>query len=102
MNASYWFELAVVFGIFAAGNIFFGHFEERTPKWRRVLKLGLAGAIAVAISATVGRPWFFGLLGVMGLLVVIVHGWWLPRQGINGWTAEPKERYYALRGWKLK
>ena len=29
-----------------------------------------------------------------------VHAWWLPRHGINGWTAEPKEKYYALRGWK--
>jgi len=31
----------------------------------------------------------------------VVHGWWLPRQGINGWTAEPKERYYKFRGWTL-
>jgi hypothetical protein len=31
---------------------------------------------------------------------VIVHAWWLPRHGVNGWTGEPKERYYALRGWK--
>jgi len=31
---------------------------------------------------------------------VFVHVWWLPRHGINGWTGEPKEKYYALRGWK--
>ena len=30
----------------------------------------------------------------------MIHGWWLPRQGINGFTGEPKEKYYALRGWK--
>jgi len=32
---------------------------------------------------------------------LIVHGWWLPRNGINGWTGEPKARYYELRGWPL-
>ena len=24
--------------------------------------------------------------------------WWLPRRGVNGWTAEPRDRYYALLG----
>jgi hypothetical protein len=44
------------------------------------------------------------LLGVVAVAVavVFVHAWWLPRKGVNGWTAEPRERYYALRGWKLK
>ena len=27
--------MAVMATIFALGNVFFGHFEERTPKWRR-------------------------------------------------------------------
>jgi hypothetical protein len=48
----------VVMTIFAFGNIFFGHLEEKTPKW-------------------------------------------LPKQGVNGWTGEPKEKYYQLRGWDL-
>ena len=39
-------------------------------------------------------------LWLVALAAVIVHAWWLPRQGINGWTAEPKEKYYAMRGWK--
>jgi hypothetical protein len=30
----------------------------------------------------------------------VIHGWWLPKQGIHPLTAEPKERYYKLRGWK--
>ena len=34
-------------------------------------------------------------------LVLVVHGWWLPRNGINGWTGEPQARYYAFRGWTL-
>ena len=27
-----------------------------------------------------------------------LHGWWLPRKGVNGWTAEPRDRYYELLG----
>lgn len=30
--------------------------------------------------------------------IAVVCG--LPKKGINGWTAEPREKYYALRGWK--
>jgi hypothetical protein len=99
----YWFELAVVFGLTAFGTIFFGHFEEHTPKWRKVLKLFLIAGISVLISATAGRGWFFALLGTMLLAVVVIHAWWLPvKKGINGWTAEPRDRYYEFRGWKVK
>jgi len=32
--------------------------------------------------------------------LVYVHGYVLPRRkGINGWTGEPKSRYYEFRGW---
>ena len=48
-----------------------------------------------------GRPWSYLVIAIPLLLVLVVHGWWLPRQGINGWTAEPKERYYKFRGWTL-
>ncbi|MEO6246117.1 MAG: hypothetical protein ABIQ12_11855, partial [Opitutaceae bacterium] len=100
MNWPYWFELAVVFGLCAVGGILLGHFEAERPKWQRVLKVLGGGALAVTISATAGREWFFALLGALTVAVVVIHAWWLPRHGINGWTAEPKEKYYALRGWK--
>ena len=96
-----WFEVAVLMTIFAFGNIFFGHFEERTPKWRRGLKPLVALAIVVAISATFGRAWAMGLLGAMIVPVLVIHAWWLPKQGINGWTGEPRDKYYRLRGWEL-
>jgi hypothetical protein len=94
-----WFEVALVATIFAIGNILFGHFEERTPKWRRVLKVLLFLAATRAVSVQFGRPWSFVLIAVPVALALVVHGWWLPRNGINGWTGEPKERYYKLRGW---
>ena len=36
---SLWFDVAIVMGVFALGNILFGHFEEHKPKWRRILKV---------------------------------------------------------------
>lgn len=95
-----WMEVAVVASIFAVGNILMGHWEAQTPKWRRLLKFVLFIALTTGISAGVGRVWAFGFLGLLGVFILIVHGWWLPRQGINGWTGEPKEKYYAMRGWK--
>jgi hypothetical protein len=94
-----WFEVAVVMTIFALGNILFGHFEERTPKWRRVLKVILVTGLAVGLSAMLGRPWFWAFLAVMLAAFGYVHLYWLPSKGINGLTGEPKARYYALRGW---
>jgi hypothetical protein len=94
-----WFEVALVATIFAVGNILFGHFEERTPKWRRVTKVIVFLAVTRLITVQFGRPWSYLVIAVPLTLVLVIHGWWLPRQGINGWTGEPKERYYKFRGW---
>lgn len=95
-----WMEVAVVAIIFAVGNILMGHWEERTPKWRRLLKFVLFIGLTVGLSAWLGRSWAFGFLALLGVAVIVIHAWWLPKHGINGWTGEPKEKYYALRGWK--
>ena len=95
-----WFEIAIITSIFAVGNILFGHFEERTPKWRRVAKLLLVVGLTILITRTLGRIWVYVLLALMFLAFLLIHGWWLPKNGINGWTAEPKEKYYTFRGWK--
>lgn len=60
----YWFEVAVVVSIFAVGKILFERFEEGVPKWRRVAKFFALNGLGVLISATAGRPWFYGFLGV--------------------------------------
>jgi len=96
---SLWLEIAVVSGLTSFGSIFFGHFEEHTPKWRRVLKLILLNLVTILLSAFLGRAWSFGFLGLLVTGVIYIHGIWLPRKGINGLTGEPKSKYYALRGW---
>jgi hypothetical protein len=100
LDSPYWFELAVSFGLVCIGNIVLQPFAAGVPKWRRVAKMFLGGAISVLVSAVAGRGWFFVMLGAVGGAVVVIHAWWLPKKGINGWSAEPREKYYALRGWK--
>jgi hypothetical protein len=95
-----WMPVAITAMIFAIGNILFGHFEERTPKWRRVTKVLLVTGAVGALSWKYGSLWGLFPVGLMLVAFIVVHLWWLPRRGINGLTAEPKDRYYELRGWK--
>ncbi|HEY0172093.1 MAG TPA: hypothetical protein VGB98_13805 [Pyrinomonadaceae bacterium] len=95
-------DIAIVAGIFAVGNILFGHFEEGVPRWKRVAKFFLVVGLVALLSAAVGRTPVFVLIGAMLSGALIIHAWWLPRHGIDGWTGEPKEKYYELRGWKRK
>jgi hypothetical protein len=95
-----WFDAAVVLGIFAVGNILFGHFEAHKPKWKRILKLIVFLAVTLALSASLGRVWAMGLLGVALLGAAYVHLVWLPRNGVNGWTGEPRECFYELIGYE--
>ncbi len=96
---SLWFEVSLVCGITAFGSIFFGHFEEHTPKFRRVLKLILLNIIVVLLAKYLGRAWSVGFIGILILGVIYIHGIWLPGKGINGLTGEPKRKYYELKGW---
>lgn len=97
---SLWFEVAVISIIFAVGNMVFGQFEEQTPKWRRVGKYLLFILITCLVSVYAGRPVAMGIIAFMLVPLLYIHGWYLPKKkGINGWTGEPKSRYYDFRGW---
>jgi hypothetical protein len=93
-----WFDVALIATIFAFGGPLFGHFEAHKPRWKRALKVAAFLLVMPAISALAGREWMLGLLGALVVAVVVIHGWWLPKHGVNGWTAEPRERYYELLG----
>lgn len=94
-----WFEIAIVSIMYLLGHIFLGHFEERSPKWRKLLKYILTVTIILAISVLAGRTYAFIILGVSLIPVFYVHAIMLPKKGINGWTGEPKGKYYEFRGW---
>lgn len=97
---SLWFEIAVVSIIYALGNILMGHFEEQTPKVRRVGKYLLTLLIVCLLSVFAGRIVSMILLAGMVIPLLYVHAYYLPKKkGINGWTGEPKSKYYDFRKW---
>jgi hypothetical protein len=96
---SLWVEIAVVTIFFLLGHIYFGHFEERTPKWRKLVKYIVTLAIILSLSVFFGRTVAFVVMGIALLPVIYIHGVVLPKKGINGWTGEPKGKYYEFRGW---
>jgi len=97
---SLWFEIAIVSIIYAVGNIIFGQFEEQTPKWRRIGKYILTLIVIIALSVFLGRTVAMILLASFLIPLLYVHGYYLPKKkGINGWTGEPKSKYYDFRKW---
>ena len=94
-----WFDITVVSIVLLLGHIAFGHFEERSPRWRKLLKALITFALMISLNLFFGRTIAFIVLGLWLLPVLYLHGILLPRKGINGWTGEPKAKYYAMRGW---
>lgn len=87
--------------LYVFGTIFFGHFEIHTPKRRKVAKvLFTLGLVALVVNYA-GGGWALALVLFMFALGLGFHFVWCYRNGIHPLTAEPHEKYYALRGWKL-
>jgi hypothetical protein len=93
------FDLTLVALLLAVGNVAFRRFDPDKPLWRRLLKSLFILAGTAAISDYFGRTGVLIAIGIALLPLICVHAIWLPRHGINGWTAEPRDKYYALRGW---
>lgn len=96
---SLWFEVAIVSMTIALGHIFLGHFEERTPKIRKFLKYIIALALVLGLSVLFGRTLALTVYALMFVPVLYIHIILLPGKGINGWTGEPKSKYYDFRKW---
>lgn len=94
-------DITIVAVLLVFGNVAFRHFEPRMPLWRRLLKIVVILAITAVISYYFGRTGVIIAFSIAMLPVIYIHGIWLPRHGVNGWTGEPREKYYALRGWPL-
>lgn len=95
-----WFEIAVVAVFLLVSQVLFAHFEAETARWRILCKHALALILYPSISYFFGGFWFWIAVAATFGMVAIIHAWWLPKHGINGWTGEPKDKYYELRGWK--
>jgi hypothetical protein len=56
--------------------------------------------LVCGISVFLGRTVAMVLLSCFIFPLLYVHGYYLPKKkGINGWTGEPKSRYYDFRKW---
>jgi hypothetical protein len=95
-TSTYWFDVSVVFGVFAIGSILLGHFEEHRPKWRRLLKVAMILGLALLLSYYQLRWAFYLVLFGFALAAAYIHVIWLPKQGIHGWTGEPRDKYLEL------
>src|SRR5215212_12280781 len=81
---TYWFDVAIAATGLMLGHLYFGRFEEHKPRWRRLLKSVIGIVIVVGTTALAGRTWTYVLIAAIGVGVLAVHGWWLPRNGVNG------------------
>lgn len=79
-----------------AGNIIFNNFEKHLPLSRRSAKFIMTIGILYAIGYFFGKYALYSVVALMGTGMAILHAWWFPRQGINGLTAEPYNRYLRL------
>ena len=95
---TYWFDVALVTTVLMLGHIGFGRFVEHQSRGLRLVKSLLGIAVLIGASVWLGRLWMYAGLAAIGVALVVVHGWWLPTRGVNGWTAEPRDRYNALMG----
>lgn len=94
-----WFEISIVSNVILLGHIFLGHFEERGSRMKKLVKYLATVAIIVSISIIFGRTVSLIFLGIFFIPVLYIHAVLLPKKGINGWTGEPKSKYYEFRGW---
>ena len=94
------FDLFLASTLFALGCIVFGHFEAHTPLPRRLARLTILLALTALVSWGLERPWsLIWIVGVFGIGTGF-HVWWCRKHGIGIFSAEPREKYYQLRGWQ--
>lgn len=74
----------------------FNNFEKHLPVQRRVLKLFIVVGVLTVIGILFGRFAFWGIITLMTIGQVYLHGIYFPKHGINGLTAEPHDKYLEV------
>jgi hypothetical protein len=74
----------------------FNNFEKHLPVQRRVLKLFIVVGVLAVIGILFGRFAFWGIITLMTIGQVYLHGIYFPKHGINGLTAEPHDKYLEV------
>jgi hypothetical protein len=84
----------------ALGAMIFGPFEEHTPLPIRLLKFAILLGFTAIVTRFAGPGWGLAPIVFMFALGIGFHAWWTHKHGINFFRPEPRDRYYALRGWQ--
>ena len=93
------FDGLFFFAGWVTGQIIFQGYEAHVPPMQRLTKLLVLTLTFAAVRITLGRKFFYGLLGLMTAAMAVLHGFWFHyRHGIHWCTAEPKEKYLQLIG----
>ena len=91
-------ELGVLLAVAIAGQSIFAVFEVETPWWRKLLKWATVAALTLGLFTVAGH-WAVLLPVLAAAAGVTFHVVWCRRHGIHPVRAEPRRRYYPLRGW---
>ncbi len=87
-------EILTVFTIASiAYFLVFNNFEKHVPTQRRITKLFIIVGVLAIIGILFGRFAFWGVIALMTIGQVYLHGVYFPKHGINGLTAEPYDKY---------
>ena len=76
--------------------VVFNNFEKHLPVKQRVAKLLVVVGILAGIGILFSRYSFWGVIALMTIGQVYLHGWYFPKHGINGLTAEPHDKYLEV------
>jgi len=89
-------EVLVVFTIASVAYfVVFNNFEKHLPIARRILKLFIVVGTLAITGLLFSRYAFWGVITLMTIGQIVLHGWYFPKKGINGLTAEPYDKYLA-------
>ncbi len=76
--------------------VVFKKFEKHVPVRRRIVKLLTVVGVLSIIGILFSRYVFWGMIVLMTIGQVYLHGVYFPKHGINGLTAEPYDKYIEL------
>ena len=74
----------------------FNNFEKHLQMLKRITKLLIVTGTLAVIGIMLGRFVYWGIITLMTLGQIYLHGWYFPKHGINGLTAEPHEKYLEV------
>lgn len=90
-------EILIVLAIASlAYFVVFNNFEKHQPIKRRISKLFIVVGVLAIFGTLFGRYVYWGVIALMTLGQVYLHGAYFPKHGINGLTAEPYDKYLEV------